>query len=173
MAWGVLGPLRVCQEVGGAPGPRGPLRVGEQITKEIRPAIPLLDGAVNDGSIILASRLRAEQAPLNSARLKTPASRSATAFIPPARARFSRVRLIGSIVIPSYRAIQCRCGPSPAPVLPTRRAARSEADSPASLVALVRDNVVSRRAAKGVYAELAQSPNGEPKAVAERPDGST
>ncbi|MBA2458551.1 MAG: Asp-tRNA(Asn)/Glu-tRNA(Gln) amidotransferase subunit GatB [Gemmatimonadales bacterium] len=38
----------------------------------------------------------------------------------------------------------------------------------ASLVALVRDNVVSHQAAKRVYAELAQSPNGEPKAVAER-----
>jgi aspartyl-tRNA(Asn)/glutamyl-tRNA(Gln) amidotransferase subunit B len=38
----------------------------------------------------------------------------------------------------------------------------------AGLVALVRDGVVSHQAAKRVYAELAQSPRDEPKAVAER-----
>ena len=38
----------------------------------------------------------------------------------------------------------------------------------AQLVALVRGGVVSHQAAKRVYAELAQSPNDEPKAVAER-----
>jgi len=38
----------------------------------------------------------------------------------------------------------------------------------AALVGLVRDGVVSHQAAKRVYGELARSPNGDPKAVAER-----
>ncbi|MBA3260763.1 MAG: Asp-tRNA(Asn)/Glu-tRNA(Gln) amidotransferase subunit GatB [Gemmatimonadales bacterium] len=38
----------------------------------------------------------------------------------------------------------------------------------AALVGLVRDGVVSHQAAKRVYGELAQSPNGEPKAIADR-----
>ena len=38
----------------------------------------------------------------------------------------------------------------------------------ASLVGLVRDGVVSHQAAKRVYAEMAQSPDGDPKTVAER-----
>jgi aspartyl-tRNA(Asn)/glutamyl-tRNA(Gln) amidotransferase subunit B len=45
------------------------------------------------------------------------------------------------------------------PVPPTRLAA---------LMGLVRDGVVSHQAAKRVYLEMAQSPDGEPKAVAER-----
>ena len=38
----------------------------------------------------------------------------------------------------------------------------------ASLVTLVREGVVSHQAAKRVYAEMAQAPDGEPGAVAER-----
>ena len=38
----------------------------------------------------------------------------------------------------------------------------------AALVALVREGVVSHQAAKRVYAELAQSPDDDPRAVAER-----
>ena len=38
----------------------------------------------------------------------------------------------------------------------------------AALVALVRDGVVSHQAAKRIYAEMAQSPNGDPRSVAER-----